>query len=88
MHDRRLLWLIWKSAPANGRMSVALPIGVFLTHALLGNQVLQQDPRKCMPAAVWQPVCVQEAVHLCVSRQSVPGGVCRWKFRQSDLGGC
>ena len=32
------LWLIWKSAPANDKMSVALPVGIFLTHAILGNQ--------------------------------------------------
>ncbi|CAK0751704.1 hypothetical protein CVIRNUC_002088 [Coccomyxa viridis] len=32
------LWLIWKSAPANDKMPVALPIGIFLAHALLGNQ--------------------------------------------------
>ena len=38
------LWLIWKSAPANDKMPVALPIGIFLAHALLGNQVGSMMP--------------------------------------------
>ncbi len=41
------LWLIWKSAPANDKMPVALPIGIFLAHALLGNQVRSPVPNMC-----------------------------------------
>jgi len=46
------LWLIWKSAPANDKMSVALPVGIFLTHAILGNQASSRllHPRSSMKA--------------------------------------